>query len=321
MATLSETLSIPTGAGPDFKKTDLLVDSSTYVGVELEIENLGFEDYVSHYPGSCWKEVHEDSIREGVEYIFKRPYRGSKLIDVLDKMRKYLKIVHDEGGTPIITSRCSAHVHLDMRDEEVSVVTDTLLVYLIFEKVLFKYLSNNRESSNYCIPLASSNFVKTLVRVDNVLKKCSISRSNFAEFLSGKLTRYGAVNIQSLPSFGSLEFRAHPGTLNMNSLLDWINILLSIKKWAKNNPEKISTLYVKGVDSEVFCKEVFGDSAHKLCNYQRFNSDMRDGKSCILHYLERENLRDATSNILQEKNEHEFGDQLNSLFTDQLKTG
>lgn len=298
-----------------------LVDSQTLVGIELEIENLEMLTQSDAYPINLWKEVEEYSIRHGTEFVFKRPHKGKKILDALDDMDMHLRSLRLKGKTPIITSRCSAHVHLDMRNEMPEVVVNTLLVYILFEKILFNYLSNDRQGNNYCIPLESSDFEETLEVVERMLlcPEEEWDMYNFSNYLDSRLTRYGAANLHSLISFGSLEFRAHPGSLKMSNILEWINILLSIKKWAKEQPESLSVTNLIGLDNHTLCKSVFGDLSYKLIGYPEFSKDISDGKQWVISYLQRSTLKKNTNLTLSNTDRDIEGYALhNKLFNKQV---
>jgi len=47
-------------------------------------------------------------------------------------------------------------------------------------------------------------------------------------------SKYSALNSNSLATFGTLEFRHMAGTVDINKISDWINILLQLKVAAIN---------------------------------------------------------------------------------------
>ena len=285
------------------QRTTLLVDSDTYVGIEQEFEGMNVDSCSELHPREYWVPVHEDSIRQGVEFIFNRPLKGRDIPKALREFERFLKFAKSKySRTPIISNRCSLHAHIDVRDTHLTDIIRFIQVYAMYEKVIFSYLDLSRYKNNYCIPLCSSSFNEVLSKLETLVEGGTHDLNHkITNLLVDNCSKYGALNILSILNFGSLEFRLHPGTFNRSSILEWINILLSMKKWAISNKDAWNTLSLSSVNNEMFTEEIFGKRAICLTSSHTFEEDLNYGKSWVLQYLNRVELCNKTEdNIISE---------------------
>jgi hypothetical protein len=211
-----------------YMESERLVSNSVGVGVELELENIQYmvASPYDNYPKifGLWRAVGDGSLREGIEYIFDGPLKGINITDALDIMQSFLG-VYSRNGKPVnITDRCSVHVHLDVTDLDKDQLNNLIQIYYLVERLLFQYINPLRIKNNYCRALTDSSFRYTL---KNLLKN---SRSyDLVHIIQNECDKYSALNVLPVTSYGSVEFRHHHGTTDMAKILDWINIIMSIK--------------------------------------------------------------------------------------------
>lgn len=216
----------------------VFVDSVTNVGVEIEIENAP--------SSSCsnlqsWNRVSEGSI-QGFELVLNRPHAGDDLFCALNELHG---LTLSEGN---FTPRTSVHVHIDVRDLTVDQFMNFITLSMMFEPVLYKYVAPHRTHNHFCWQLGECQGI-----IDKLVSLASNNRRstrNFSDYFRMAFsvggTKYAGINLSAVPRYGSLEFRMHEGTAHVPSLIRWINILLSIKAYAKD-PERtpINILEVK----------------------------------------------------------------------------
>jgi hypothetical protein len=226
-----------------YMESTKLVSSTIGVGVELELENI---EYMQHFPGmgypnifGLWKAVHDGSLREGTEYTFNGPLVGINIADALDVMQEFLGVYRRYELPAKITDRCSVHVHLDVSDLDKDQLNNLIQVYYLVERILFQYINPLRIKNNYCRALTDSSFKYTL---KNLLK--NQSSYDLIHIIKNECDKYSALNVLPVSHFGSVEFRHHHGTLEMNRILEWINIIMSIKVTSLNYPiEELLGIY------------------------------------------------------------------------------
>jgi len=226
------------GSQSDYKlyaTDDTLVSNTDAIGVEIELEGI------SHYsPGSAlpnifynWRAVEDGSLRNGTEFIFKEPFKAKNITASLEIMNQFLAAYRAVTGTGVIVNeRCSVHVHLDVRELDGQELNNLILVYLLFEKVLFEYISPTRSKNNYCRPLADSSFKATLHNLLTI--KSDNLTYDLIRIISRDCDKYSALNVLPVQNFGSVEFRHMPGTDDTTKIFDWINVILALKVAARS---------------------------------------------------------------------------------------
>lgn len=232
-----------------YKEDTALLSNTTGVGVEIEIENCQYEglrenpyspnnyNFLHHGNNEdlprlrgFWKVVKDGSLRNGTEFVFDGPLEGANITLALIKLSEFFKIYRNLSNREgvVVSDRCSVHVHLDVRDLSDKELTNLLLVYILFERIMFLAIDPSRVKNNYCRPLTDSSFKYSL----NELLSISNSEDRLIRILqsiSSHGDKYSALNILPVTSKGSVEFRHHQGTTEPLELINWINIIFAIK--------------------------------------------------------------------------------------------
>lgn len=240
-----------------------LVLPETYMGLEFEIENYRHghmpEDLLNY-----WRIKEDHSLRNaGMEFVFNGPMFGKDITTAVDSFLSWQK------GTKIQTSvRTGLHVHLDVRSLPVDSLVSFMALYTALEPLIYKWVGDNREESNFCVPYYYSQqaFVQAKRVMESVLqdeqdffKKATaaappppnplraggIHRVRLDEQPGGyargvsaaideaqRYDRYAGLNLQSLSRFGSVEFRHMKMTFDRGRIMKWINLILALKKEA-----------------------------------------------------------------------------------------
>ncbi len=209
----------------EYTKDSSLPLSKCKVGIEIEIENLAEVVLFSKIDG-WWTRKTDGSLRFSGGEIITKPIFGKDI-------GKALKVFNDaliKGHLPprhrIISSRTGVHIHIDFSNTSPEVIFRFLAVYLIIERGLFNF-TGNREDNYYCAPLQETNSLATL-------GKAALHPQLFKMFLKG-FNKYNALNLGALIKFGTIELRHLEGTLEHKKILEWIKVLLSIKRFAIKN--------------------------------------------------------------------------------------
>jgi len=238
-----------------YTPSELLVMPDNMVGIEIEIEGVSTMDSVwtsnSEFT-NYWEVVEDPSLRNGVELRFRGPLFGDDVIKALQAVDTLLKEVSFSTSL-----RTSTHVHFDLSAFE---TTKDLLKLLalagIFEPALFKYVGQDRDKSIYCIPYLSSR--GDFSAISSLIRK--------PELHDRSIGRYQAINLQSIFAHGTVEFRHAKAYTTYDGLLDWVNILGSIVKYASEGDfevEDLATLCSSKHPVD-FLEEVFPDHHEKL---------------------------------------------------------
>jgi hypothetical protein len=197
--------------------------STRRIGVELEYENL------ANHPSEIldedlWEVTEDGSLRNISPETFSLEIRYQQPLGGLDSSRALLslkKLLARDKGI-ICSERTGLHVHVDFRDATLYQLRNFIICYLMAEPFLYEYCGEGRENNIFCIPLYKSPHL-----LSGVLSMGGYLRDSQTRGL-GMLYKYSGLNIGSLSRKGSVEFRMHKSSKNINAIYTWINILLSL---------------------------------------------------------------------------------------------
>jgi hypothetical protein len=247
-------LSDLTGINPEIRKwspSDEIIENTTLVGIEVEVENVRKKIPNSGY----WNVTRDGSLRNnGIEFI-SIPIKGTDIVTAIDDLQGLIK---KYIPNPDFSDRTSVHVHIDVREMTDQQLWTFLELYTVVERLIFDYCGDDRAENIYCVPFYKGDYIVGLI--SNVIG----SPSRIASKFSGVDGKYQALNVKPVVTQGSLEFRHHHGTANKEDLLRWINIVLQLK--AKSLEFDVHSIphKVSGMGAEPFVKEIFGEYAPYL---------------------------------------------------------
>lgn len=273
---------------------DLNFPTKDAVGVEIEMEGVDREAE-ELLEDSLWIITEDGSLKnQGAEFIFSEPFAGDAITQALEEMRTYLGT--KSGQKCEATDRCSVHVHVDIRDLTPKQLYKYLLLYVLYEKQLYEVAGSNRAKNNNCLPVSTAD---TFMRAVNIFKddQVSIDRVHEAVRACGK---YVGCNVKSITygydlddrPRGSVEFRMHRGTKDVDEIRYWITLLLRMKAFARSDfdPDEIAHQF-SALGPEKYTEQVFGDLTPLLVDQPHFVEDLYDGVrnvECIKEYDELE---------------------------------
>ncbi len=186
------------------------VASHELIGMEIEVEDANLVGALN----KVWGTTADGSLRNnGCEFISK-PIPAS----VAPKALAHLFDVALKQDCSY-SQRTSVHVHLNMQDFTSTQTIDLLLVYIIFEKLFYKFTGRGRIKNIYCVPISDTSLVSYLTEA--------------GEVQGGKWSKYTGLNTLPLTTQGTIEFRHMHGTRNVEKLSTWINLITCLKEYIK----------------------------------------------------------------------------------------
>ena len=185
----------------------------TSVGIEVEVEGDAGNANGLKY----WTTVNDGSLQGGIEYV-SEPVWGTAITGALEELGQQFKLYR-----PYASFRTSVHVHLNCLDLPVDALIHLLKLYLMYEIPLFR-LHENRYNNIFCIPAAEAiGILKGYADCINMLEGDMHIPNGYIK------TKYSALNINPLRQLGTIEFRHMGGTVDMNDIDKWIDIILQLK--------------------------------------------------------------------------------------------
>lgn len=193
------------------------------LGVELEIEGDNFEEaYTKLQATGCdyWLMKTDGSLQNGNEFVFNKPLNRADATKAITDFYK----VFNEHAVIRNSQRCSTHMHLNFQHMSILQVYSFLSLFYVFEYAFFKKFAPERMGNGYCMPLYDYGLTAKTHKKNLLGNKFSSPQ------------RYQSLNTQALTQYGSIECRMLGESSNAEKPLQWMNILLELYDYIKNNP-------------------------------------------------------------------------------------
>lgn len=213
-----------------YQPDDRWILPKSLIGVEFEYEGVIDPNtffYENPTLTAYWSAHREQSLKDhGCEFVFRVPMFGTDAYNALDQLTAAARRYKFK-----CTTRAGLHVHLDVRDLETSQLIGLIILYTMLEPLLFDWAGDDREHSVYCMPLFKAD--ESLASAVQIIKAIKFDEGHegakqmFAK--SYKFDRYAALNLNALSKYGSVEFRHLKTTTDLERVVDWINIIQSLK--------------------------------------------------------------------------------------------
>lgn len=199
---------------------------SVYLGLEIEAEKVRNKYHQNLIPGS-WQMIQDGSLKD----------EGSEFVTVpihFQYIEMELRRLFAAVPTAHFSPRTSIHVHMNSRDFTDNELKKFLILYLIFERNLYKF-SGDRWLNNFCMPLHGNpqmviSLLKTLISGGfDSISWCKYYGLNLLPLVgeSGSSERIGTV-----------EFRHMIGNNDVEYIMSWCNLILRLKLAAKQLDEE-----------------------------------------------------------------------------------
>lgn len=177
----------------------------------LECDFYGY----THRVLDTWKIVHDGSVgAEGLELV-SPPLRGQVGFEAL---RKACEALQTAGAK--VDKTCGLHVHHEAKDLTKTIALNLLTLYADRKGTIESILAASRRDNTYCRHY--STWELRDLGYNGTLRRA----------ISG-LSRYRAINLQSYPKYGTVEFRQHQGTTEFAKITAWIRFGQAMYKTAK----------------------------------------------------------------------------------------
>lgn len=222
------------------------------VGIELEYENADrwkLEDCSPKY----WHWTEDPSLRaSGLEYI-SSPLKSSSLDAALAEVQELI----DLSGA-VVTKRCGGHVHVNVIDMTFKNLWTFMTLTTLMEPFIFKQFADDRENSHFCVPTWANTALHSALASDasklfrgftKDAKGHTLGLTEAQMTITGlaappshakhKLplsmlanSKYSSMNLRPIEKLGTVEFRQFPCTLKMDTVKQWCDTLIRLRKRA-----------------------------------------------------------------------------------------
>lgn len=241
------------------------INSSSAIGIEVEVENVSG---VNLPRNTVWAVVTDGSLRNnGMEFV-SAPIAASEAPAAIHQL-----MVDTLNAQCHFSQRTSVHIHLNVQDMEAHQVVDLVMLYSLFEKLLYKFTGRGRIKNIYCVPITETSLL-----------------TGFQETgIEGRWYKYTGLNLIPIfgeprgegRGFGTIEFRHMHGTPSVDKLCMWIDMITSMKEYVMKSTTKELRNFFASMDEdypyEKLLVDVFGKNASAL-KYEGFD----EIKSCYM---------------------------------------
>lgn len=249
------------------KVSDLirLKKTSGEIGLEIEAEgrNLLYEGSFTKW----WRMEADGSLRgpETVEYVLKKPLSLVDLTEALNVWRHE----QEEIGTKFFKNSKTAgiHVHINFQEEEMVHVYNFICLYYILEEFILSYCEDHRIGNHFCLSGSDADYVTDML--------INFAKSGDTDHLSDEI-RYASMNILALKTYGSIEFRALESTNDVDKIINWVKILLTLKEKAKGYNSPTDIIQDMSIEGDGFTSKILGDYT-QLLNIENNHKKLYNG--------------------------------------------
>lgn len=253
---------------PEFQSVKL---EDRVVGLELEQE---FSANITPIKSRVWYTKEDHSLRNfGYEFVTDGPISIANVESATKELEDYL------SKQPLIRNspRTSFHVHHNVLDEMPEHIVNSILLYWLFENVLFKMCDKEREGHLFCLRLKDS--IGIALELRNSVYKDNVPFESFR----GDGWRYGGINLNALLKFGTLESRGLHGVHTAKEMQAWTllfhKIISSGKKF--DNPEMLMDYFYKNSYDNLI-RMVFDDMTDTFVSLDKNYRDLMDENVCTV---------------------------------------
>lgn len=256
-----------------------------HVGIEIELEDVIVREFRDDFR-QYWRVVEDNSLRSrtgmSAEYVIDGTVSGSDVYNALS-------IAYDYIHSSNISSRTAMHVHLNVSDLTLNQVKDLIVLFISVEDFFDAVGGGVRGYNNFSLSTKYSygllNLISELYSANDSDARRILSRGSLPDEY-----RYAGINLASIYTLGSLEFRNRCTPESLEDAVTWVNLILSLKEYVVQFEERIpfkelfqimSGDVVRGMIKEVFSSPLVTGEVEKHLGSVNYYESMRRAQSVL----------------------------------------
>ncbi len=225
--------------------------ASDRIGLELELESSKAQPLAWVNNQTMWAIHNDGSLRQnGIEYVFRQPLWGGDIDAALQLFEDNTK------GIPFVdTGYGSTHVHYNVGNLLVTEVMSIVVGWSILEDAFLTVCKPSRDGNNFAQRFNVLNSLsQTLVSSYGPSKR--IDRL-FAS-ISADYWKYSNLNIATIRTLGTVEFRPYHSTWDIKEIRSWIDRIVNFCKGMVAIGNPVQVLEFADRDLEAFIAKYAG---------------------------------------------------------------
>lgn len=214
--------------------------TSDRIGLELELESSRTQSLGWVEKQSMWTVHNDGSLRQnGIEYVFANPLWGGDIDAALQLFEDSTK-----GTTFVDTGYGSTHVHYNVGNLCTTEVMSIVVGWAILEDAFLTVCKPSRDGNNFAQRFnVLNNLVSTLSSTNRIERLFSGIGQDY--------WKYANLNLATIRTFGTLEFRPYHSTWDTKEIRAWIDRIINFCKGmvAIGTPVQVLELADRDLDS------------------------------------------------------------------------
>tara|TARA_R100001443_G_scaffold56141_2_gene67201 strand:- start:43 stop:984 length:942 start_codon:yes stop_codon:yes gene_type:complete len=200
------------------------------------VADFRFESVYYSDSSNTWRIKTDSSIRDTSDY----PYGLELVTPVLHGEADYerLKLAIEAINTSLYENvngldrwtsanrSCGLHVHVGIENWKIGNFKNLFKRYAKFQKTIDSLLPHSRRENkgNYC--KSNWDLDGQLSEIFSQINK--VRTTSKLKSLHNNYTRYVKLNLQSFWKHGTIEFRQHSGTVDMEKIINWLKVCMAM---------------------------------------------------------------------------------------------
>lgn len=216
-------------------------------GVEIEMEGRRIDRDVDTPHG--WRSTDDGSLRgDSREYVLRGTVEDIATAE--QRIRSLYYAIQVAGVALHNSPRCGVHIHYNAQHLTHEDLFKVLILYYTVEEMLMRVLlPAHRQGNLFCLRLSDAPF--TLKQLLRDLEKGRLV------YATNDGNRYGALNLNALTKFGSLEFRALNTPTTPERIIIWMKCIERIITEALTYPSRAAILESVSASPPQFFRNLF----------------------------------------------------------------
>jgi hypothetical protein len=256
MSRIAERFKKPLHTIPEMA-TDLAIPGAK-IGIEVEVENFNVTDGAKI--NALWTTKPDHSLRNnGMEFVTNGGLVGTQIEKAVTWLCDFAPKNKMSTGYP----RAGIHIHMDVTDmnaDDNLELARMMQTAMILEPAMFSFAGEHRRACGFCDAFQDSS--ADFQYISNVLFKWGEKnlKPSIEQMLGGDrgyISKYQAINLLPIATFGTVEFRQLPTTFEKRRIMDWINVILCLKRFSQEFRGDVIAM-AKELGGQAFFSRVLG---------------------------------------------------------------
>ena len=187
------------------------------LGVEIEVEGAKLPE-----AAEGWWSTKDGSLRgESMEYVLSQPQTYEETVAALGRLKEAFE---NRRSKFFESYRAGVHVHVNVQELTGVELASLITTYYMLEGALVRSCRKDRWGNHFCLRTSDAAMGPIMVR--------SFFKNRMPRGFNTDELRYSALNLTSLPKYGSVEFRAMESTYNFDKVALFAKRHLDLRNYA-----------------------------------------------------------------------------------------